>query len=87
MSEVSTPATAKNPWVSKGVVGGVLTVVLGAAMVFGVDSDPNAPGHVCDNAENLLDKVLQVAVVATGALATIGRITAKTPIKFPWQKD
>lgn len=89
MSEdVNAPvAVAKNPWLSKGVVGGALAAIAGVAMLVGVDFTPEDAKTVGDAVDAVADKLFEIVATIGGILAIVGRITANSKIKLPWQKD
>lgn len=76
----------KNPWVSKGVIGGALAAVAGVAMLVGIDFTPDDAKVIGDSVETIADKLFEIISVAGGVLAIIGRIKANSQIKLPWQK-
>lgn len=78
---------AKNPWLSKGVVGGALAAIAGVAMLVGIDFTPEDAKTVGDAVDALADKLFEITATVGGILAIVGRITANSKIKFPWQKD
>lgn len=80
-------AQAKNPWLSKGVVGGALAAIAGVAMLIGIDFTPADAQAVGDAVDNAADLVFEVVALVGGILAIVGRVTANSKIKFPWQKD
>ena len=95
MTEVATDApevpvtqkdTHKNPWLSKGIVGGALAAVAGVAMLFGFDFSADDAKTIGDSVDTLADKAFEIVSVVGGLLAIVGRITANSKIKFPWQK-
>ena len=86
--DVRVPAIqAKNPWLSKGVVGGALAAIAGVAMLVGIDFTPEDAKTVGDAVDAVADKVFEITATVGGILAIVGRITANSKIKFPWQKD
>lgn len=58
-------------WQSKGMWGGIIAIVATGAALF---------GYQIDEAETL-NIVMQVAALAGGILAVVGRVKAKQPIK------
>ena len=87
MSEApQVPEVKKNPWVSKGVVGGALAAIAGVAMLVGVDFTPEDAKAIGDSVDVVADKLFEVVSIVGGVLAIVGRITASSKIKLPWQK-
>lgn len=85
--EAPVPATeAKNPWLSRGVVGGVLASIAALAMLFGVDFTAADAAHAGDLVDSFLDRAWELTGLVGGILAIWGRISANSKIKFPWQK-
>ena len=82
----ASPPVAKNPWLSKGVVGGALAAIAGVAMLFGLDFSTEDAKTIGDSVDTLADKAFEIASIVGGVLAIIGRIKANSAIKFPWQK-
>ena len=78
--------THKNPWLSKGIVGGALAAVAGVAMLFGLDFSADDAKTVGDSVDLLADKAFEFLSVVGGILAIVGRIKADSKIKLPWQK-
>lgn len=84
--EPQVAGVTKNPWVSKGVVGGALAAIAGVAMLVGVDFTPEDAKAVGDAVDFAADKLFEIISIVGGVLAIIGRIAANSKIKFPWQK-
>lgn len=90
MSEDNVPVAApaaKNAFLSKGVIGGVLASMSGVLILFGVGLTPDDAKNVGDAVDMIVEKAFAISAAVGGILAVIGRIKAETKLKFPWQKD
>lgn len=87
MSETPEPViVAKNPWLSKGIVGGALAAIAGVAMLIGIDFTPDDAQSIGDSVDSIADKLFELVSVVGGIVAIVGRVTANSKIKLPWQK-
>ena len=85
-SEVQTSTSDKPFYKSKGFYGGAVSVLAGAAGLFGVVWTSQDATTMQALGDNLWTAVTSGSAALSGILALWGRIKAQGGIKFPWSK-